>query len=202
MGKKKTTKDASGKKKKLPPKLKKTPPEAIPPELKEQKLELFIQKSDEFADAEAKKRRESRRKKVQFIGGLTINIDEYVLEVMSEHITKFHKPWFYRLADLYGVPRKVMDEYVKPQFVRLFIIQFVYGRFPYLLLRTLRSRNRKLGKKGGKLHQHLQKDASAQLIQVIKDVYDMMEPSVGKGPLDFKMAYSKEHTLYFQVEMF
>jgi len=202
MSKKKTTKNKTDKKRKLPPKIEKTPPEEIPPEIKEQRLDFFVQKSDELAEAEAKKRRESRRKKVEFIGGASINLEEYILEVMAPHETKFEKAWFYRLADLFGVDRKVMDEYVKPDFVRLFIIQFVYGRFPRLLLRTLRSRNRKLGGKGGKLHQHLSKSASEKLITVIKQVYEFMEPSIGKGPLDFKMKYSKEYTVYFQVDLF
>lgn len=197
MSKKKTTKDAASKKRKSPPKIKK-----IPPEIKEQKLELFIQKSDEFAEAEAKKRRERQRKKIDFIGGGEIDIDEYVLEVMAAHITKFSKEWFYRLADLYEVDRKLMDIYVKPAFVRLFIIQFVYARFPYSLLRTLRSRNRKLGARRGKLHQHLKKEASDELIAVIKEVFDCMGESAGKGPLHFKMTYSKDHVLFFQTDLF
>jgi hypothetical protein len=171
----------------------------LPPEIKDQKIELFTQKSDELAQQEALKRRERQKQKVTFLNGAVIIIENYVADVIAKHITKFHKPWFYKLADLYKVDRKLMDVYVKPDFVRRFIIQFVYGRFPYALLRTLRSRNRKFGGKNYKLFQHLNGDASNQLDVVIKDVFDEMD--ISENPLDFKMKYSAKYTIYFQLEL-
>src|SRR6266496_4406492 len=86
--------------------------------------------------------------KIKLISGREFILSEYIAEEMAIYQSKFFKEWFYRLADIYDVNRTVMDVYVKPDFVRRFIIQFVYGRFPYLLLRTLRSRNRKMRGKG------------------------------------------------------
>jgi hypothetical protein len=172
----------------------------LPPEVKDQKIELFTQQSDELAAQEALKRRERQKQKVTFLSGASIIIDDYVANVIAKHITKFHKPWFYKLADLYKIDRKLMDVYVKPDFVRRFIIQFVYGRFPYLLLRTLRSRNRKLHGQNCKLFQHLNAKASEHLDIVIKQVFDVMDDS--ENPLDFKKKYSEQYTIYFQLEMF
>lgn len=171
----------------------------LPPEVKDQKIELFTKQSDEVAEQEALKRKERHRQKIQFLSGAVIIIDDYVANVIAKHITKFHKPWFYKLADLYKVDRKLMDVWVKPDFVRRFIIQFVYGRFPYLLLRTLRSRNRKLRGKTCKLFQHLNSDASSKLDDVIREVFEVMD--ISDNPLDFKMQYSAKHTIYFQLEL-
>jgi hypothetical protein len=138
--------------------------------------------------------------KIKLFSGREFTIDDYIAEEMVKYESKFFKDWFYRLADLYKVDRKLMDVYIKPDFVRRFIIQFVYGRFPYLLLRTLRSRNRKLRGNGGKLFQHLKTDASEKLDIIVGQVYEFL--GVSKDPLDFKMRYSKEYRLYFQVELF
>ena len=193
--KKKTKKGAVSKKRKpSAPDIKK-----LPPEVKNQKIELFTQQSDELAAQEALKRRERQKQKITFLNGAVIIIENYVANVIAKHITRFHKPWFYKLADLYKVDRKLMEPYVKPDFVRRFIIQFVYGRFPYALLRTLRSRNRRLHGKNCKLFQHLNADASNQLDIVIKQVFDEMDNS--SDPLDFKMKYSEKYTIYFQLEL-
>jgi hypothetical protein len=172
----------------------------LPPEVKDQKIELFTKQSDELASQEALKRRQRQKQKIEFLGGGVIVIEDYVANVITKHITKFHKAWFYKLADVYKVDRKLMDVYVKPEFVRQFIIQFVYGRFPYLLLRTLRSRNRKLHGKNCKLFQHLNPNASQQLDDVIKQVSDVMD--ISESPLAFKMKYSEMYKIHFQVELF
>lgn len=137
--------------------------------------------------------------KIKLISGREFTIAEYIADEMLEYHSKFNKDWFYKLADVYGVDRKVMEPYVKPDFVRRFIIQFVYGRFPYLLLRTLRSRNRKLKGKGGKLFQHLKRDVSDKLDEIIYEVYKIME--VSENVLDFKQKYSAKYTVHFQVEL-
>jgi hypothetical protein len=192
--KKKTQKKIVSKKKPTDAEIKRLPPEVI-----QQKIESFIKVSDAFAEQEALKRRERQKQKITFISGATIVINEYVADVVAKHITKFHKYWFYKLAELFQVDQSLMEPYVKPDFVRRFIIQFVYGRFPYLLLRTLRSRNRKLHGRC-KLFQHLKGDKSDKLDTVIKEVYDVMCDS--KTPVDFKMRYSELYTVYFQLEMF
>lgn len=156
--------------------------------------ELFITEkgSDEYLDRLALK--------IKLIGGTEFVLSDYVAEVMAEYESRFKKPWWYRLADLYGVDRAVMDKYVKPEFARQFLVQFVYGRFPYLMLRTLRSKNRKVSKADNrtKLFQHLTKKAGEQLDVVIEQVYIMMGDC--KTPLEFKMKYSSEYQIYFQLD--
>jgi hypothetical protein len=93
-----------------------------------------------------------------------------------------------------------MDVWVKPDFVRLFIVQAVYGRFPYLMLRELRKRKIKVGGDGKRLYHYLTKNASEQLDIVIQQVYTFMEES--ESPVDFWMKYSKEYKIYFQTELF
>lgn len=158
--------------------------------------ELFIteKESDEYLDRLSIK--------IKLIGNKELILSDYVTEVMAEYESKFSKDWYYRLADLYGVDRSVMDKYVKPEFVRQFTIQFVYARFPYTILRTLRSRNRRTSKRDGrtKLFQHLTKSASEQLDIVIEQVYEMMGNC--SIPLEFKMKYSKAYKVYFQTSLF
>jgi len=196
MKKQKTKPEIVAKKQKKPvAKVKK-----IAPEVKDFKIELFTRESDEFAKAEAEKRKERQKKKIEFISGKEFDINDFINDGMVGHHTKFVKDWFYRLADLFKVDRKLMDTFVKPDFVRVFIIQFVYGRFPYLLLRTLRSENRKLRGKGGRLFQHLKKDKSDELDVVINDVYNAMDGC--DTPLEFKEKYSGLYKIYFQTELF
>ena len=157
--------------------------------------ELFLgdTASDEYLDRLALR--------LKLIGGQEFDLADYVADMMAVYESKFAKPWFYRLADLYKVNRSVMDQYVKPEFVRQFILQFVYGRFPYKVLRSLRSRNRKTSseKQRTKLFQHLTKDASEQLDVVINQVFEMM--ALCCDPSEFKLLYSKTYKVYFQLEI-
>jgi hypothetical protein len=137
--------------------------------------------------------------KIKLISGREFTLAEYIAEEMTAYESKFFKDWFYKIADIYGVNRTVMDVYVKPDFVRRFIIQFVYGRFPYLLLRTLRSRNRRKKEKKGKLYHHLKKDASEKLDVIIAQVYEIL--NISNSPTDFKEKYCKKYNLFFQVEL-
>ena len=111
------------------------------------------------------------------------------------------------LADLYKVDRKLMDTYLKPEFVRLFIIQFIYARFPRRVLRKLRSKNRQAYKEGHtniKLFQHLTGEVSGQLNVVIKQVYEMMADCIseGMGIKEFTNMYSSKYKVWFQTQMF
>ena len=165
-------------------------------ELKKQLLlspEMFIKEraSDESLD--------KLSLKIKLINGREFTLAEYIAEEMIPYESKYFKDWFYKLADLYRVDRKLMDVYVKPDFVRRFIIQFVYGRFPYLLIRTLRSRNRKIKGRKGKLFQHLKKDASERLDVIIGQVYEIL--LISDNLADFKKKYSTQHNLFFQVEL-
>ena len=137
--------------------------------------------------------------KVKLICGREFMLSDYIANEMAKHHTKFFKDWYYRLADLLGIPRSAMDAYIKPEFVRLFTIQFVYARFPYLLLRSLRKRKRK-SKIKGKLFQYLKKDVSENLDKIINDVYEIM--GVSKNLPDFKKNYGDKYQMYYEVELF
>src|SRR5688572_8092070 len=67
----------------------------------------------------------------------------------------FHKVWFYRLADMLGVSRTVMDTYVKPKYVREFFIKFVYARLSYKVFRELKVARRLAKAYDAKLFQFL-----------------------------------------------
>lgn len=156
--------------------------------------ELFITEkgSDEYLD--------KLSLKIKLLGGQEFILSDYVSEIMADYEPKFSKDWYYRLADLYQVPRTLMDPYIKPEFVRQFTIEFVYGRFPSAVLRTLRSKNRKTSNtlERTKLFQHMTKDASGELDLVIEQVFVLMGKC--KDPISFKLEYSRIYKVYFQLE--
>jgi hypothetical protein len=140
--------------------------------------------------------------KMKLFAETGFEVTNIVADVLADYESKFKIEWFYKLADLAGVKRNVMDVYVKPEFVRLFIIEFVYARFPNKILKTLRSKNRQTSTENRrtKLFQHLTKSASEQLDLVISQVEQVMNDSVNL--IDFKMKYSNLYSVYFQTGMF
>jgi P63C domain len=107
----------------------------------------------------------------------------------------FHKIWFYRLADMLGVPRSVMDKYVKPKYVKEFFIKFVYARLGYNVLRELKAARRLAKAHNAKLFQFL-KDEYYKLIEMIAiQIYDEME---GKDFKQFVDTYSTKNKLPIQ----
>ncbi len=175
----------------------------LPPEEKLFNIESFTKKSDEFASEEAKKRKERQVVKKWFINLSDTDIDFLFSKIIEKYESKFKKIWFYRLADLYKVDRQLMEPYVKPDFVRLFIIQFIYARFPRNVLRQLRGRNRKArknGNNGAKLYHHLSKEASDQLDIVIREASDMMVECTTIQ--EFTNKYSSKYKVWFQTQMF
>jgi P63C domain len=122
-------------------------------------------------------------------------ISDVIMTEPRDYEAIFHKSWFYRLADMLGVNRSVMDAYVKPKYVKDFFIKFVYGRFGYKVLRELKSA-RKLAKAyNAKLFQFL-KDEYYKLIENISiEIYNEME---GKNFNQFVQDYSTKHKLPIQ----
>jgi len=137
--------------------------------------------------------------KLKLIGTPGFNIEDLMSTSMEDYNPKFKMYWFYKLADLAGVEQKEMSKWVKPEFVRRFIICFVYARFPRMVLRMLRGKNRK-SKIKGKLFQYLNKDTSDKLDIIIDQVYTTMNESNNLD--DFKMRYSKKYHVYFQLSLF
>jgi hypothetical protein len=156
--------------------------------------EMFITEkaSDEYLDRLALKIK---------LGANEPNATNFIADAITAYEAKFKRYWWYRMADLYRVDRKVMEPYRKPEFARLFLLQFVYGRFPYMVLRMLRAKNRKVSTKENqiKLFQHLNHEANEQLDNVIEQVYIMMGQY--KTPIEFKMAYSSAYKIYFQMDL-
>lgn len=122
-------------------------------------------------------------------------ISDVIMTEPRHYEVIFHKIWFYRLADMLGVNRSVMDAYVKPKYVRDFFIKFVYARFGYKVLRELKAA-RKLAKvHNAKLFQFL-KDEYYKLIENISvEIYDEME---GKNFSQFVISYSTKNKLPIQ----
>lgn len=107
----------------------------------------------------------------------------------------FHKAWFYRLADMLGVNRSVMDMYVKPPYVREFFIKFVYARLSYQVFRELKAARILAKAHDAKLFQFL-KDEYYNLIEMIaSQIYDEME---GKNYGQFVESYCKKNKLPIQ----
>lgn len=111
----------------------------------------------------------------------------------------FHKVWFYRLADMLGVSRKVMDTYVKPGYVRDFFIKFVYARLGYMILRELKAARRIAKANGAKLFQFLKGDYYQIIHRIAAEIYTEME---GKNEDQFILAYSTKFGLPIQKKLF
>ena len=179
----------------------------LSPEEKLFNVDDFTKRSDEFASEEARKRKERSVIKSWFVNLSDNEIDFLFSNIIEKYESKFKKSWFYMLADLYQVDRKLMDTYIKPDFVRLFIIYFIYARFPRRVLSRLRGRNRKAYKDGYtniKLFQHLTGEVSEQLDNIIKQVYELMGECVanGEGIKEFTNEYSSKYKVWFQTQMF
>jgi hypothetical protein len=80
---------------------------------------------------------------VKLRGGEEINIDEYVNEnyITGKSTHYFRDQFYYPLADMFGVSRKVMDEFVKPYFVPAFKNAFILSRFPQKVINRIHEKN-------------------------------------------------------------
>jgi hypothetical protein len=80
---------------------------------------------------------------VKLRGGDEINIDEYVNEnyITGKSTHYFRDQFYYPLADMFGVSRKVMDEFVKPYFVPAFKNAFILSRFPQKVINRIHEKN-------------------------------------------------------------
>ena len=122
-------------------------------------------------------------------------ISDVVMTEPRVYETIFHKVWFYRLADMLGVSRTVMDKYVKPKYVREFFIKFVYARLSYKVFSELKAARKIAKAHDAKLFQFL-KDEYYTLIEMIAtQIYEEME---GKTFRQFVEAYSAKNKLPIQ----
>lgn len=143
--------------------------------------------------------------KIKLRNGTEFNLEDYVSTLVTIFESKFHQEWFYRLADVYGDDRSVMEQWVKPDYARQTIVEFVYGRFPYSVIRMLRKNKLKYGTVDNRLYHLLTPKASDDLDIVINDVFELMGEDGGKkyknNPSAFKEAYSNKYKVYYQSEI-
>jgi len=175
----------------------------IPPEVKDHKIELFTKQSDQFAEQEAKKRRESENKKVQFINGSEIDLDEYIDEnFITERKTHYFKPFYLSLADLFGVDAKVMEIFRKPRFVPKFKNYFILGRFPQPVVNRLKAKNKYVGYfRKYYYYQLITKKADAEYRNFIWQAQEMAILYKGQ-PKRFIVEYCTKYGLSIQLDLF
>ncbi len=153
-------------------------------------LEVFNKQSDSYLDR--------LLLEIELRDGKSKISDVILLEPRTYEAI-FHKVWFYRLADMLGVNRKVMDTYVKPKYVKDFFILFVYARLGYKVLRELRAARKLAKAHNAKLFQFL-KDEYYKIIEMIAvQIYDEME---GKNYEQFVKSYSMKNNLPIQQVLF
>lgn len=107
----------------------------------------------------------------------------------------FHKVWFYRLADMLGVSRTVMDTYVKPKYVREFFIKFVYARLSYKVFRELKAARKLAKAHDAKLFQFLKGEYYTLIETIARQIYEEMD---GKNFSRFVESYCKNNNLPIQ----
>lgn len=107
----------------------------------------------------------------------------------------FHKVWFYRLADMLGVSRSVMDTYVKPKYVKEFFIKFVYARLGYKVFRELKAARKLANSYDAKLFQFLKGEYYNLIDTIAREIYEEME---GKNLSQFVESYSVKNKLSIQ----
>lgn len=140
---------------------------------------------------------------VKLNGGRELTYEEYLSEFLIEYRSHFYKEYYYLIAKLYGLDPSLMDDYIKPKIVAYFTINFIYARFPKRVVDTLMRKavwTEIPGVREVKLFQNLSPIATEQLDLYIDQCVKVMRDcdTIGK----FKLKYSEEYKLYFQLDMF
>jgi len=141
--------------------------------------------------------------KVELNDGREFILSDYVLEKVAPYQKKFPQEFFYLVADMFGIDRKEMDNFRKPRIVAIFIIQFIYARFPEAVFKQLKRRckfTQVFGIREYKLFQWLSDERSKQLDLFIEQAMSTMEQSEGID--DFKRKYCEAFRMSFQTELF
>lgn len=152
--------------------------------------EIFKKQSDDFLDRHSLE--------IKLRDGISI-ISDVIMTEPRIYEPIFHKVWFYRLADMLGVNRAVMDPYVKPKYVRSFFIQFVYARLSFTVFRELKAARRLAKVHNAKLFQFLKDDYFRLIEKIAMEIYDEME---GKSYSEFVSSYCSKNKLPIQQTLF
>ncbi len=135
-------------------------------------------------------------------GEKELEIEDYTLADFAEYHSRFYIKFYYGIAKMHGIDKAKMDTYVKPFCAKYFTLNFIYARFPQKVLNALMSKRKSDGISGigNKLHQYLSAIALHMLELFIDQADKMMDEC--DNITDFKLKYSKEYNLYFQIDMF
>jgi len=168
--------------------------------LKQQLLlgpELFIQ--NRSADTSLDK----LSLKIQLAGGTEVTLAD-VIDEPSDYFPKFGKEYYRQIARLRNIDMALITEYRKPVVIARITNEFIYCRFPYMILRELRRKNPYIGEgiwdRKYKHFQHLSSTASQQLDLFIQEAIDTMKEC--SNWTEFKVLYSQRYRVYPQIDMF
>jgi len=144
---------------------------------------------------------------VELRSGGIINIDEYIRENYIEKSTHFFLESFYfPIADLAGISRDAMRQFVKPLIVPLLKKFLLYGRFPNAVQERLYKKNKYTGYYSRQHwnYQWLTKKADAELREFITQFEDEAERVLAaNGNLKtFIVEYCRKYHLAIQPEIF
>lgn len=135
-----------------------------------------------------------------------VSIEEYLLpeDQIAAYYPKFPKEFFHQIAKLKDIPVELMEPYHKPICVPKFINEFIYGRFPYKLLKQLRKKNTYIAQnvwlRPYKHFQLLSNSTSEMLDVIIEEALEVMKECPTMS--DFKKAYSAKYKVYAQLDVF
>jgi len=145
---------------------------------------------------------------VKTIGGQEINLNEYI-EVnyinytgQDTHFTR--EQFYYPLADMFGVDRKLMDNFIRPHFVPVFKNNFIISRFPQKVVSHIREKNKYIAycRRGFFHYQLMTKKADSDYRLYIGQVQAIINRNPQPTLKEFIIEYCTEYHLAIQLDMF
>lgn len=157
---------------------------------------LFYEKgSDEFLDR--------LFFKVKLIGGNEFSFEDFILEKPFEYRSHFYKEFYLVTADLFGIDRKLMDNYRKPQCAADATNSFIYSRFPNRVVSHIRSKCKWLPdcfEREFKLFQFLS-PIMVERLDLYIDQYVELAKKYPNNLTGFKEAFCESYKIPQQIEM-
>ena len=175
----------------------------VDPKHQEEQEELF-KKSDDISPISKK----LNKAEVTYTtrGGEEINVADYVEEhYFTGKSTHYWRDLFYYpLADMFGVPRKVMDNFVKPYFVPVFKNAFILSRFPHKVVNRIHERNGYIFFWNRKYfhYQVMTKKADADYRLFIKQAQDIFSREPKPTVKEFIKEYCAKYNVPEQLNLF
>lgn len=145
---------------------------------------------------------------VETIGGDLINIDDYVesnyIDYTGQDTHFFKETFYYPLADMFGVPRSVMDNYVKPHFVPQFINAFILSRFPQKVINRIHYKNKYISYCRRRYHHYqiMTKKADDDYRLFIGEVEQFLARTPKPAFKDFVKEFCPPHNISVQLDLF